>query len=363
MRIAFLLLIIVHAVIHIFWFAHSFGWADLAYFQKDIPGMVGFSWLLSALFFIASAVQLWKRKLNWFHPALIGVLISQMWIFSNWEDTKLGSLANLVIMAGILVGYSKSRFEGLFLEDVQATFENLRISGTPLQEEDLEHLPAPVQQYIRRSGALGKPRIENFFLEFEGEMRREGAPWFGFTSRQYNFVPRPKRFFFMKARVKGISTEGYHSYEPPRAGMVVKALSMFPVVRTDAPEMFPTESVTFLNDLCLFAPGALVDDRLTWEPLDSHKVRVLFSIKTTTVSAILYFDASGDLVDFKSEDRLNVDKNRRYPFSTPVRDYREFSGIRVPSYGEAVWHYPDGEFVYGKFRVKAISYNVTGLPA
>jgi hypothetical protein len=319
--------------------------------------------LLSALFFIAAAAQLWKRRLNWFHPALIGVLISQMWIFSNWEDTKLGSLANLVILAGILVGYSKSRFEGQFLEDVQATFENLKNADILLQEEDLEPLPPQVQEYIRRSGALGKPRVENFYLEFEGEMRREGAPWFGFRSRQYNFVPRPKRFFFMKARVRGVSTDGYHSYQPPMAKMVVKALSIIPVVHNDDPEMFPTESVTFLNDLCLFAPGALIDERLSWEPLDSHRVRVLFSIKTITVSAILYFDQAGDLVDFRSEDRLNVDKNRRYPFTTPVRDYREFSGIRVPSYGEAVWHYPDGEFAYGKFRVKTLCYNVPGLPA
>ena len=28
------------------------------------------------------------------------------------------------------------------------------------------------------------------------------------------------------------------------------------------------------------------------------------------------------------------------------------------TYGETIWHYPDGEFIYGKFKLKEIKYNV-----
>jgi hypothetical protein len=361
MRIAFLLLLVLHAVVHVFWFAHAFGWTELDYFQKEIPGMVGFSWLLAAFFFMGSAIQLGKHKLNWFHPALIGVLISQMWIFSAWEDTKMGSLVNLIIMVGILIGFSKSAFEGRFKEDVQAIFDNLRLSGKVLKEKHLEPLPDLVQQYIRRSGAVGKPKVENFYLEFEGKMRGQGQAWFGFTARQYNFIPRPSRFFFMKARVKGISTQGYHSYQPPAAKMVVKILSIFTVVKADQPEMFPTETVTFLNDLCLFAPGALIDDRICWETLDASRVRAIFAFKEIQISAVLSFNADGDLADFRSEDRYDIAQMKRLPFTTPVKEYREFDGIRVPSYGEAIWHYSDGPFVYGKLRLKAIRYNLAEM--
>ena len=300
--------------------------------------------------------------INLHHPALIGVFMSQMWIFSAWQDTKLGSLVNLLILVGVLIGYSKSRFEGRFKEDVQAVFENLRLSGKLLKDKDLKPLPDLVQNYIRRSGAVGKPKIENFYLEFHGEMRGQGKAWFGFTARQYNFIPRPSRFFFMKARVKGISTQGYHSYQPPAAKMVVKALSMFPVVKMDQPEMFPTETVTFLNDLCLFAPGALIDDRIRWEAIDDSRVRAIFTFKQIQISAELFFNAEGDLVDFRSEDRYDIGQMKRLPFTTPVKEYREFDGIRVPSYGEAVWHYPDGPFVYGKLRLKAIRYNLAEMP-
>ena len=163
----------------------------------------------------------------------------------------------------------------------------------------------------------------------------------------------------MKGRIKGLSVWGYHSYQPPNARMVIRALSLIPQQTTESPEMYPTETVTFLNDLCLFAPGALVDERIKWEELDASSVRATLVLKDMQVSAILYFDASGDLVNFRSEDRYEVSKMERFPFTTPVKDFREFNEVRLPSYGEAVWHYPDGEFVYGKFRLKAVSYNVS----
>ena len=96
MRAAFILLLLLHAVVHIFWFGHAFGWLDLEYFNKAIPPMVGFSWLLAALFFIASAVQLGNRGSTGSIPHSSGYLISQMWIFRPGRYTQIGSFVNLV---------------------------------------------------------------------------------------------------------------------------------------------------------------------------------------------------------------------------------------------------------------------------
>ncbi len=361
MRIAFLILLWLHAAIHLMWFAHAFGWLHLSYFQKEIPGMVGFSWLIAAGFFIRSSVLILQRKAHWFQPALIGVLISQMWIFSSWEDTKYGSLANLLLLIGTLVGYAKRQFENQFREHVLTMFENDFPEKGVLQEEDLKALPALVQQYVRKSGALGKPHIRNFRVEFEGEMRQYGKPWFSFTSEQYNFIFFPTRLFFMKGRLKGLSVWGYHNYRPQKAKMDIRALSLLPQLRIEAEELYPTETVTYLNDLCLFAPGALVDKRIRWEEAGPNRVRATLELRDVVVSAELTFDASGDLVNFRSEDRYDISKMKRFPFETPVKDFREFEGIRLPAYGEAVWHYPEGPFVYGKFRVKSVQYNRTAL--
>lgn len=361
MRVAYLILLGIHTIIHLLWFAHAFGWVELEYFSKEIPGTVGFSWLLTALIFLWSAIALGRKRPLWFLPAVLGILLSQLWIFSAWEDTKFGSLANLLLLPGILVGYARWEFENRFRDDASQVFHILSSTDGILEESALEDLPDLVAGYIRKSGAVGKPRIRNFHLEFEGEMREKGKAWFPFTSEQYSFIPVPARLFFMKARIKGVSVWGYHSYRPKLAKMLIKLLSLIPVVRVETPELYPTETVTFFNDLCLFAPGALADPRIRWEPLDQSSVMGTFTLGELTISAQLYFDAEGRLVNFRSEDRWAVSDMRRLPFTTPVGPYRNYDGYMLPSGGEAIWHYPDGEFTYGKFRLKSIAYNLEGL--
>jgi hypothetical protein len=48
---------------------------------------------------------------------------------------------------------------------------------------------------------------------------------------------------------------------------------------------------------------------------------------------------------------------KSYPFSTPVHAYKNINGLNLMSEADAVWHYPDGEFTYGRFRLKDIKYN------
>ena len=67
----------------------------------------------------------------------------------------------------------------------------------------------------------------------------------------------------------------------------------------------------------------------------------------------------GQLVNFISDDRYVVGDLKQYRFSTPVKDYKLINGINVPTHGETIWHYPDGEFVYGKFDLHSIEYNVS----
>ena len=49
-------------------------------------------------------------------------------------------------------------------------------------------LPAPVQHYIRYSGAMNKPKVKNMSIVFDGEMREKERISFKFHSEQYNFL-------------------------------------------------------------------------------------------------------------------------------------------------------------------------------
>jgi hypothetical protein len=43
-------------------------------------------------------------------------------------------------------------------------------------------------------------------------------------------------------------------------------------------------------------------------------------------------------------------------FSTPVHEYREFDGLRLPAFAEARWQGAGVDFAYGEFRLREVSY-------
>ena len=264
----------------------------------------------------------------------------------------------LLILISILL-YSSWAFQKEYRGDVKRGLaRSMDLTTDLLTEQDLEHLPPSVQKYLQRSGAVGQPKVKNFKVLFEGDMRSKDQDWFHFTSEQHNFLDAPERLFFMKAKVKGLPTSGYHAYKDGDAKMTIKLLSALPVVKLRGENMLKAETVTVFNDMCLLAPATLIDKRIRWEDIDELSAKAIFTANDISISATLFFNETGELLNFISDDRYEVNEKKWLRFSTPVSEYKNINGYHLISYGEAVWHYPEGTFVYGKFRVKDILYNV-----
>jgi hypothetical protein len=224
-------------------------------------------------------------------------------------------------------------------------------------EANLAGLPAPVQRYIRLSGALGKPRPASLTVTYDAKMYAKpgAAPMTG-VAVQYDRFDPPKRLFYMASQMMGLPVKVLHDYDGTEATMRVRLAGLVSVVDAGGATFSKIETVTLLNDLCLFAPAWLTDPRLTWTALDDLSAAVTFRNGPHVVSAVLYFNAAGELVDFSSYDRGEVQRNgvpKMRPWSTPVRDYRDLGRQRVMTYGEAIWKEPEGDFTYGKFAVTA----------
>jgi hypothetical protein len=289
-------------------------------------------------------------------PALV---LSQLAIMQSWQDAKFGTIANIIILVATIASWGNGRFETSFRRDVRKNLARHAVSNPAIiQASDLAALPPPVGKYLQYSGVVGTPKLRNMRVEFEGEMRDKGKDYFPFHSVQYNFFEEPTRLFFMKARMKGMTVPGYHRYSGQHASMDIRLFGLFPVVQESGPVMDTTETVTFFNDMCLLAPASLLDPRIRWEEKDSLSAKATFTNGPITVSAMLYFNEQGQLVNFISEDRTAIQQKMKIPFSTPVHSYMEINGRPVLSEGDAVWHYPDGAFTYGKFRLTEIAFNV-----
>jgi hypothetical protein len=233
-----------------------------------------------------------------------------------------------------------------------------------LTGEDIRSLPLPVQKYLIYSGTVGKAKPQNVRIEFEAEMfRKPGASAMRSHSCQYNFFRDYTRIFLMKASKTGIPIRARHIYSNQQATFVVRLAGLFNVVNIKGDELTKAETVTILNDMCIFVPGSLTDKRLSWKEIDSLTTEVTLTNGAFIVSARLYFNEKGELTDFVSDDRSALQDDgtlKTFRWSTPVSDYKENDGRRIPGYGETIWHYPEGNFTYGKFSLKSINYNVSG---
>jgi len=350
LRSIFLILLFAHGLIHLMGFAKAFNIGDIKELSLPISKPTGLIWLSAFILFIAAGSFFVLRISNWWVFAIIAVLVSQVLIFYFWSDAKVGTIANIIILLVSIIGFGTSNFEKSFNRDViQGLDRTNNMKVEVVTQEELQHLPLVVQKYLNYVGVIGKPKIRNIRLTMKGEMRSKEQSWFNFTSEQFNFFDVPSRFFFMKAKVKGLPTAGYHSFKNGKASMIIKLLSLFPASNVQGEEMDISETVTYFNDLCLFAPGRLIDENIEWEELDDTSVKAIFTNNDIRISAILEFNNKGQLINFFSEDRYEVNDMKKYRFSTPISNYKNFNGYNLCSYGEAIWHYPEGKFVYGKF--------------
>jgi hypothetical protein len=235
------------------------------------------------------------------------------------------------------------------------------VAAPIVTEADLARLPDPVQRYLRFTRSVGQPRVQNYHLHFRGRIR--SAPdsrWMPFDAEQQSFADDPSRFFLMRARMFGVPVQAFHRAVGGHATMRVTIAGAFPLENARGEAMDRAETVTLFNDMCLLAPGTLLDPAIAWTDVDATTARARFTHGGQTIAATLVFDEGGELINFESDDRARCESDGTFTprrFSTPVRDYRDFGSVRLMSFGEARWLLPGGEFTYGEFNLVDITYN------
>lgn len=360
LKIFLLIVLFIHGLIHILGFLKAFQFVEINQLTQNISKPMGIFWLAAVILFLAAAIQIISNQDLWWITALAAVILSQILLILFWQDAKFGTIANIIVLLSVITGYGFWSFEKNFKEDFNNRLKrDSNFQKDLITEKDIEHLPAPVQKYLRYTGVLNTEKISNVKIIFDVEMREKGKDWFKATSVQYNFYDKPARLFYMNAKMFGIAVPGYHRYVDAKATMDIRLFGLFPIVKQAGEIMNKTETVTFFNDMCLMVPATLIDKRIQWKPIDSLTSKAIFTNSGISISAILYFNEVGQLTNFTSDDRTAVNDMKQYRFSTPVSEYKNINGINVPTYGEAIWHYPDGKFTYGKFSLKTINYNVS----
>ena len=270
----------VHGLIHLMGFAKAFGFADLPQLTQPISRAWGLAWLAAALLVLASAAMFGLGHRRFWMAGAAALLVSQVVIGFAWRDAWAGTVANVILL--LLVAHAwltegPGSFHAQFIQDAQAGIAR-PLDAPIVTETDLAPLPEPVRRYLRRSGVVGQPRVRNYRLRFRGRIRSApDSAWMPFEAEQQSFVDRPTRLFLMRARMFGLPVEAFHRLTDGHATMQVKVAGVVPIADVRGDVMDRSEAVTLFNDMCLLAPGTLLEPTITWEPIDARTTGARFT--------------------------------------------------------------------------------------
>ena len=365
-RTAFIIVVAVHGLIHLAGFAKAFGYAELPQLAEPISEAMGVLWLIAAVLVVAAASLVVPLPRWWWLVGALALVASQCAIASSWGDARVGTIVNVLLLAGVAYGFA-SRGPFSLRTEYERRVHPVRAAeaSAALTAADVAQLPEPVQRYLRGAGALGRPRPRNFRATWRGRMRSSAtSPWMVFTAEQLNTLDPPQRFFWMDAVMKGMPVDVLHAFDQDGATMQVRLLSFLPMVNARGSELTRAETVTLFNDLCVLAPGALVSPLIAWQSVDALTARARFTLRKNTISAELHFNAAGELIDFVSDDRSPAAADRSAPthmrWSTPLHAYAPMGPARIATRGDAMWHPVTGPYAYGEFELTSLAYSVAG---
>lgn len=365
MRTIFLIIVLLHGLVHLLGFVKAFGFKEIKELTLPISKPEGTVWVIAAVLFLIYGILYFINNKQAWLLGIIAVIVSQTLIFFFWKDARFGTIPNLIILIVALVSLGSYLLYSEFTGRVKIDFsKNNQLSTELLTENDIALLPMIVQKYLHYTKSVGQPKVKNFRAEFTGGMcSKPDDEYMKLESVQYNFYENPSRYFYMTASKMGLPATGLHLYQNETATFEVKLLNWFKVVDAKGDKMNQAETVTVLNDMCVIAPATLIDRRITWESINNTAVKAIFKNGSISISAMLYFNEKGELVNFISNDRYDTDGKKyiSYPWATPVEDYKMINGYLLPSKAKLIYQRPDGDFTYGELEYKSIKYNLTSF--
>ncbi|HVU02815.1 MAG TPA: DUF6544 family protein [Polyangiaceae bacterium] len=368
-RIAFVVLLVIHGLVHGIGVARAFGLTRPAPPTLVPSRAEGLLWLVAGLSFLLAAGLVSTRARGFLGVAAVGVVLSEIAIVLAFRDAWAGTIPNAIVAVVIVlaaVGASRQSLRQAYDQEVRRGMAR-PAPASVVTEADVARLPAPLQTYLRRVGVVGRPRVRSYRMWFDAKMRLSpDGPWMKLAVEQTSFTDEPTRLFYGTTEMYGLPVEVLHRYVGSRATMLVRVAGLVDVADASGPKMNQSETVTLFNDLCVMAPAALVDADVTWSVRDERHVAGTFRNAGNEISAELTFDAAGDLVGFVSNDRYESRDGKTYsnhPWSTPLGPYRDYHGYRLSSHGTAIWKVPAGDFVYGEFEILDVVYGANGAPS
>jgi hypothetical protein len=352
MRFAIAALLVLHGLIHLL------GW-------KLAPSRaVALVWTACAVALILAALLRLMDRDAWWAPAAIAIVVSQVLIVRQWSDAKAGTIANVILIVPIVVGFATARFHR---ENEEVVRELLaRAPTTPPPEvtpADVANLPPPVRRWLETAGAVGKPRARTARLHQRGGMRTErGGPFLDARADQYFTVDEPGFVWTIDVTMMGIvPVVGRDTSIDGRGRMYIRAGGLITVADGTGERFDQGTLLRWLGEIVWFPSGAL-SPAVTWQAIDDRSARATVSHRGTSATAVFRFDERGRVVGLAAKRWF--DGKSLEDWEIPITEWGVVRGVEIPTKGTAIWRIPQdrgGDFEYYRWEITDVEANAPAL--
>lgn len=374
MRGAVAVMLGVHGLIHVMGFLKLWQLAAVPQLtgRTIVPltdsGMriVGLLWLAAALALVVAALLCSLGRESWWQAGAVALALSQVLIVLQWHDAWAGTAVNALLLLAVSVGWGTAHFHQDNHDRAVAFLASSRAVASPsatsdlLRDEDLGHLPPPVQRWLRASGAVGRPRAHTVRLRQRGGLRTDPRQGYMPTEAlQYFTVDQPGFVWTVDVRMmRMIPIVGRDSYVDGRGRMFIKAGGLIVVADGTGPKIDQGAALRFLGEIVWF-PSAALAPYISWAPRDDHQAEATMTFGGVTVSAIFEFDDAGRFRRLTAQRYYQGDSLQTWVI--PATEWRVVRGIDIPVRGGAVWKMAEGDFDYYQWEIVDVETNVTAL--
>lgn len=361
MKWVIVLVIFIHAFIHILGFYKSFNLLEIKSISMPISKISGILWLFTAILLISYAILSLLKTEYALILGISAILLSQYLIISSWNDAKFGSLANLVILFSITTLFTSCKF---YQKVTAETSEILNYHNLPeikyIDEKNISILPLSVQNWLKNSGILDKEYIYagEIFQSAKLKMNPKQKKWINATALQYTNIEKHAFIWTINAKMNFLlKFKGRDKFQNGQGEMLIKINSVFNVVNEKGEKINEGTIQRYLGEMVWF-PNLALSKNITWEEINDTTALAKMEYMGTIGSGTFYFNKNGDVIKYSAYRYYgNNPESEKYLWEMKIINYKSFDGIRIPSKMTATWFFPDGEWTWLNLEIINVNYN------
>lgn len=366
MRIALIILIVLHGVIHLFGFLKAFGISQFKAISQPVSKVYGMLWFLTFLLFVITIILNFIQSDYWWLSGFLAVVISQVLIFNYWSDAKFGTIANIIILLVVIIGYSSFNFKKKIKKERTELFKNFQLENKKnISSETLDSLPTIIQKWLSNSGVVGTQTVFNVYLtqELQLKLKPNQKNWNEGKAEQYFTIQPPAFNWNINTEINPfLSLVGRDKFIDGNGEMTIRLLSLIPVVNAkDEKKINQATLQRYLAEIVWF-PSASLSKHIKWETIDDYSAKATMKYKETKGSGVFHFDQNGNFEKFIAMRYQDSNAEEPIEWRVIATKIEKRNGIKIPVECESSWKLKSGNWTWLRLKITDIQYNLKEIP-